>query len=193
MQDDPKIAIRTVFQQSSTDQNQDALIRMSKCLRNAFSSILELWEPAVLNKGPQSQTMVSEFEDLSWTVPVHPSCDQGLARRHKGLLRLTCPIAEGWQPPKSKLELHAMLSMWLRTLDGLHKRNNPPYLRVLGHWSKYSLASLESLPRWIGGSLAVEPIPRTSREHNFFGSHRVNYASVDDELLFGLSLNAHRK
>jgi hypothetical protein len=193
MQHDPRIGIRMMLQRFATDQNQDPLMRMAVCLHVAFSSTLELWKLALRVEDFRSPTMVSDFEGLSWTLPVH-SYDQGLGLQHKGLLLLTCPTptAHVWEPPKDISELHAMLSIWSTTLDGGYALNGPPYLRVLGHWSRYSLASLESLPRWIGGSLAVEPVP-IHEEHSFFGSHRVDYACVVHGLLFGLSLNAHRK
>jgi hypothetical protein len=184
MQDDPRIDIRIMLQPFVTDQKQDTLMRMAERLYNAFFSTLLCWEHALRDKDPQSPTMVSDLEDLSWTLPVH-SFSRGLRMRHEGLLRLTCPKADGWKPPKNISEYHAMLSMWSSTLptdDGSYIR---PYLRVLGHWLRYSLASLEGLPRWIGGSLAVEPVP--------FGHHRVEYELVNDNLLFGLSLNAYGK
>jgi hypothetical protein len=184
---DPRITIRSIIQQFSTNQNP--IIHLAETLHTAFSGTLSVWQNA-LRSNPRPPIMVSGFNKLSWTLPIH-SYDQGLNLRHNSLLRLEC----GWKPPKDESELHAMLSMWLTTLDGHYIANDSVHLRVLGHWSRYSLATLESLPRWIGSSLAVEPIPVTNEGREFLGRHDIDYGlrGKPKQPLFGLSLNSHRK
>jgi hypothetical protein len=192
MKEDPMITIRSMLQQFCT--NQDPLIHLAEHLYTAFSSTLKLWKQALRDEATPYPTEVRESKTLSWLLPVL-SWDFRLELCHEGLLRLNCR-EDGWfGPPKEKLELHAMLSMWLTTLRYEYTHDRPPYLRVLGHWSRYSLPSLEHLPRWVGTSLPVEPIPVTNGERSSLGPHRVDYASIVrgyDEL-FGQSLYNHRK